>query len=587
MRGVTVRSAEIETNSASVKAEEVFVSYPILFEKQIVVKNGSISIRKKDGDGKNASSKEVSILGYNISISYKQILSEKTDFVFKNGDLVSLSSTGGWSWRGKKLEASGDQLLYKNRSLYANQVSVEFKKETEVEPNSGVLNGKTAKTPPLKIETISIEHLSVQTQFASAKLNGVIVEQNGEKAAIYSDRSVITLGDAQTEVGVDKAKVTFDLNQENTNIEVSIESVLGDNQSISELPFRSKKISMTGTLSKVDSGYKLLNGSVNIGAVAFSVSGQVVDGVKQISLILPETDCQSILDSTPPELLDDLSKIKMSGKISASFSLEKSDKSSVNLSLKNRCSVLNIPDSYNTKKFKSVFSKMIYLNGGKTTTRVFGPGSKNWTAFSDISDSVKKAVLFTEDPGFWKHNGFLTAAIASSIQTNMNAEKFVRGGSTVSMQLAKNLWLERKKTLSRKWKEFFLTIYLEQSMSKQEIMELYLNVIEFGPGVYGIRNASNYYFGKQPSQLSTKEGLFLASILPSPKGERFNKANELNDNWNSVLNGYLLAMEKQGTILEVEYEEASNEKLVKTPMIVEDVRETWDQENGVDPDSWN
>jgi membrane peptidoglycan carboxypeptidase len=126
------------------------------------------------------------------------------------------------------------------------------------------------------------------------------------------------------------------------------------------------------------------------------------------------------------------------------------------------------------------------------------------------------AVLTTEDGAFYKHHGFNHAAIRGSVQANLKAKRFVRGASTITMQLAKNLFLTRSKNLSRKLEEVILTDYLEQAFQKDEMMELYLNVVEFGPDVYGITKAAEHYFGRKPEELELAECFFLATLLPSP-----------------------------------------------------------------------
>ena len=117
------------------------------------------------------------------------------------------------------------------------------------------------------------------------------------------------------------------------------------------------------------------------------------------------------------------------------------------------------------------------------------------------------AVLTTEDGAFYKHHGFNHAAIRNSAAANLKARRFVRGASTITMQLAKNLFLSREKTLSRKIEEVILTDYLEQAFRKDDMMELYLNVIEFGPDVYGVTQAAEYYFGRKPEELERRRVL--------------------------------------------------------------------------------
>jgi membrane peptidoglycan carboxypeptidase len=132
---------------------------------------------------------------------------------------------------------------------------------------------------------------------------------------------------------------------------------------------------------------------------------------------------------------------------------------------------------------------------------------------------LRAAVLTSEDPSFFRHKGFINEAFKQSIIQNIKTKKFKRGASTISMQLIKNVFLTREKTLSRKLEEILLVYVLENNrvVSKARMFEVYLNIIEWGPNVYGIGEASQFYFQKQPADLTLKESLFLASIIPSPK----------------------------------------------------------------------
>ena len=125
-------------------------------------------------------------------------------------------------------------------------------------------------------------------------------------------------------------------------------------------------------------------------------------------------------------------------------------------------------------------------------------------------------MLSTEDAAFHRHAGFDAEAIRNSVRENLRARKFVRGASTISMQLAKNLYLGRGKTVSRKLQEAFLTAYLEQELTKRQLLELYFNVVELGPAVYGVRAGAEHQFHTSPSRLSVSQAFYLMSILPKP-----------------------------------------------------------------------
>ncbi|HWS15171.1 MAG TPA: monofunctional biosynthetic peptidoglycan transglycosylase [Candidatus Methylomirabilis sp.] len=148
---------------------------------------------------------------------------------------------------------------------------------------------------------------------------------------------------------------------------------------------------------------------------------------------------------------------------------------------------------------------------------VVGPRNPGWTPFRAIPSALKQAVVASEDANFYSHEGVDYEAIREAIRTDLRKGKFVHGGSTITQQLAKNLFLTREKTLIRKVKELVLARRLDDALSKSRILELYLNVVELGPMVYGIGNAARYYFGKPPSALTVRECAFLASMLPGPK----------------------------------------------------------------------
>ena len=148
---------------------------------------------------------------------------------------------------------------------------------------------------------------------------------------------------------------------------------------------------------------------------------------------------------------------------------------------------------------------------------VVGPRNPRWTPYGAIPSALKKAVVASEDANFYSHDGVDYEAIRDAIRTDWRKGKFVRGGSTITQQVAKNLYLTREKTLIRKAKEIVLARRMDDALSKSRILELYLNVVELGPMVYGIGHAAHYYFGKPPSALTVRECAFLASMLPGPK----------------------------------------------------------------------
>ena len=145
-----------------------------------------------------------------------------------------------------------------------------------------------------------------------------------------------------------------------------------------------------------------------------------------------------------------------------------------------------------------------------------GSSSNKWTKLNNVSKYYKDAVISIEDKNFYKHNGFDYPRIISASINNFKNKKIVEGASTISQQYIKNLYQNFNKTWSRKWKETILTLNLEVNYSKDEILEGYINTINFGQGNIGIADASQYYFNKSPSELSLEEALILAGIPKSP-----------------------------------------------------------------------
>lgn len=158
---------------------------------------------------------------------------------------------------------------------------------------------------------------------------------------------------------------------------------------------------------------------------------------------------------------------------------------------------------------------------GCMTTKMYSvelcSSSKNYVPLNRISPYLRKMVVLTEDSAFYQHNGFDFQELENSLKKNLEKGRFARGGSTISQQLAKNLFLTSEKTISRKAKEALITIQLERHLTKNEILERYLNVVQFGEKIFGVKSASLYYFKKSPSELNILESSFLALMLPNPK----------------------------------------------------------------------
>jgi monofunctional biosynthetic peptidoglycan transglycosylase len=144
-----------------------------------------------------------------------------------------------------------------------------------------------------------------------------------------------------------------------------------------------------------------------------------------------------------------------------------------------------------------------------------------WVPYSAISESLKRAVIAAEDAKFADHEGFDWEGIQKSMEKNQRKGKIVAGGSTITQQLAKNLFLSGERSWWRKGQEAIITEMLETAMDKERILEIYLNVVEWGNGVFGAEAAARHYFGIGAAKLSARQAALLASMLPAPR--RFEK----------------------------------------------------------------
>lgn len=145
------------------------------------------------------------------------------------------------------------------------------------------------------------------------------------------------------------------------------------------------------------------------------------------------------------------------------------------------------------------------------------PKNKNYVSLKNISPLLQRTIIITEDSSFYTHNGFDTDGIEHCIEKIKEKKSLVCGGSTISQQLSKNLFLSKNKNFVRKGLEALITMKLEKNLTKKEILEKYLNVVQFGKNIFGVKAAAEFYFKKSPAQLDAVESAFLAMVLPSPE----------------------------------------------------------------------
>ena len=325
-----------------------------------------------------------------------------------------------------------------------------------------------------------------------------------------------------------------------------------------------------GELSLDGSRFDLHSSELELGDVRVEARGLVERTPDETRADLrggiPLAACQAMLDSTPRGLAPLLDGMKMSGTFSLSgrlqFDTRHIDRMVTEWSAVNECRVTATPADVSPQRFAQPFVRKVKDANGRVVNLESGPGTPGWVPRFGISRHMETAVLICEDGGFFRHDGFDQEAIRNSIRENVKQGRFVRGASTISMQLAKNLYLSRDKTVSRKLQEAVLTMLLEQELSKDQILELYLNVIEFGPGLYGVGPAAQHYFNASASQLSLGQALYLGSILPSPARQYFGADGYVGAGWMGYLRKLMKIAVKIKRISEEELEDALREQVV-------------------------
>ncbi len=297
------------------------------------------------------------------------------------------------------------------------------------------------------------------------------------------------------------------------------------------------------------------NGEINIGGQSVSINGRVTNKrMPQIDLLLnfPDFSIGKALAGIPAQFYPDLPGLKVKGSLSGKFHffMDVEDPQSLKYNFDGTyepIKVLALSTKINIKALASPFQHTVRRPDRKRVSFIVGEKNPDYIPLGSLPASVVPAVITAEDGGFFKHKGFSTLPIRDSFVENLKAGRVVRGASTITMQLAKNLYLRPERTFSRKFEESFVTMALEQTLTKERIMEIYLNIIEWGDDIYGIGPAAQYYFKKSPTELTPVESAFLASIIPYPRKKwGTDPLSNISEGWRQYLRLLLCRMYERG-----------------------------------------
>lgn len=256
------------------------------------------------------------------------------------------------------------------------------------------------------------------------------------------------------------------------------------------------------------------------------------------SIHKPSFPAEELFGSLPHGLFENLEGIRVTGNLSYDFGLDADlacpDSLQFHSDLRPEHFRILGYGTTNLSKMSEEFEYTAYEDEMPVRTFPVGLSWNHFLPLDSVPQLMRMAVLQSEDGGFFYHQGFLPDAIRQAMAYDLKARRFARGGSTISMQLVKNVFLNRRKNIARKLEEALIVWLIEQNRltSKERMFEVYLNIAEWGPRIYGLLEASEFYFGKRPSQLTLEECIYLASIIPKPKHFRssFDTSGRLKEN---------------------------------------------------------
>ena len=278
---------------------------------------------------------------------------------------------------------------------------------------------------------------------------------------------------------------------------------------------------------------------------------------------IPRQSCQAVATAVPPIMIPRLEGAVLSGwmgfEIRAAIDLKNVYNATLDIEPDlGDCTAITLGPLVDVDVLAKRFTHRV-VEDDLDDPILTGPATSDYVPLDQIPEVVQQAALATEDMAFFKHHGFVRGLIKRAISLNLDKGWYVYGGSSISQQLVKNLFLSREKTLSRKLEEAVIVWQMEDTLEKTRILELYLNIVEFGKHIYGIKAAASAYFNKAPKDLTPLEAAWIMATKPSPRyAHAVYKKRQFNEWWVLRMDGILKRLWSEMNIIdEAAYREAA------------------------------
>jgi hypothetical protein len=296
------------------------------------------------------------------------------------------------------------------------------------------------------------------------------------------------------------------------------------------------------------------------GALQLELKGSLASsagnkGHLALNFQMPTTPCQEVLSSIPRGLIPKLQGMVIAGEIGlkGGIKLALQDMENAQFEIAPQpfsCKVLQDPVEADVSRLKNEVIITVSNARGRAMPWKVGLANPYFTPLPQIADHVKEAFILAEDIQFYRHQGLDRVQLQRAFLTNLHFAGILRGASTISQQVVKNIFLDHSRTLSRKLQEAALSWRMEQVITKPRILELYLNLVEMGPGIFGVGQAARHYFSTSAKRLSPFQAAQLATLTPSPRylGQRLSAGQPLGTYWEQKLKRLLRLMNKRKLI---------------------------------------